>query len=90
VTDEEEIRALIGAHFDALGWKEGGLPDQDRFRADFPPEAALYGAVRPAVKRGPLRICRADERCRDRRRPDQLRGSRRGKWSFVSSATSTA
>lgn len=51
MTDEEEIRALIGAHFDALGWEEGGLPDWDRFCADFHPEAALFGAARPAAKR---------------------------------------
>lgn len=51
MSDEDEIRALIGAHFDALGWEEGGLPDWDRFCADFHPDAALFGAVRPAVKR---------------------------------------
>ncbi len=49
--DEREIRELIGAHFDALGWNEGELPDWDRFLADFHPDAVLYGAARPAQKR---------------------------------------
>ncbi|MCW3782159.1 hypothetical protein [Defluviimonas salinarum] len=45
--DEAEIRALIGAHFEALGWSEGGTPDWRRFRADFLLDARLFPAARP-------------------------------------------
>ena len=50
MSDEAEIRALIGAHFDALGWEKGGRPDWERFNADFLPEAVLYPSARPAVQ----------------------------------------
>ncbi|MCG6884089.1 MAG: hypothetical protein LJE62_10090, partial [Silicimonas sp.] len=53
VSDDEEIRALIGAHFDEPGWNEGELPDRDRFLTDFHPDAVLNAAARPAQKRSP-------------------------------------
>lgn len=49
--DETAIRALIGAHFDALGWAEGSLPDWETFSADFLPEAFLFPAARPVQVR---------------------------------------
>jgi hypothetical protein len=49
--DEEEIRALIGKHFEALRWKPGMDPDWDRFRQDFIPGAQLFGALRPVRTR---------------------------------------
>lgn len=49
--DETAIRALIGAHFDALGWTEGDLPDWERFSTDFLPEALLFPAARPVQVR---------------------------------------
>lgn len=47
MTDEEEIRALIGDHFEPMKWGEDGVPDWDRFRDDFLPDAILCGAARP-------------------------------------------
>lgn len=49
--DEAGIRSLLGAHFDALGWDEGGRPDWQRFSADFLPEALLFPAARPVQAR---------------------------------------
>jgi len=49
--DEEAIRALIGDHFEAMGWKPGTNPDWDRFRRDFLPGAQLFGAARPVQAR---------------------------------------
>ncbi|WP_435256433.1 hypothetical protein ACSBLW_09730 [Thioclava sp. FR2] len=49
--DDTEIRALIGAHFDAMKWGDGSAPDWDRFRADFLEGAILLGAARPVAVR---------------------------------------
>lgn len=49
--DEDEIRALIGAHFEPMRWGEGQAPDWARFREDFADGAVLCGAARPAVAR---------------------------------------
>lgn len=49
--DEEEIRSLIGEHFEAMRWKPGTDPDWDRFRQDFLPDAQLFGAARPVETR---------------------------------------
>jgi hypothetical protein len=51
MTDEEEIRALIGNHFEAMKWEPGSNPDWDRFRDDFLPSAVLFGAARPVQAR---------------------------------------
>ena len=51
MSDEEEIRVLIGAQFDAMRWDNDSEPDWDRFRSDFHPGAALCGAVRPSQVR---------------------------------------
>jgi hypothetical protein len=45
--DLRAIKALIGAHFDALRWSPGERVDWARFSADFLPDASLYGAARP-------------------------------------------
>ena len=34
-SDESQIHALIGAHFDALKWSPGSSPDWKTFSADF-------------------------------------------------------
>lgn len=49
--DEEEIRALIGHHFDAMRWEPGSAPQWSRFRQDFHPVALLFGAARPVQPR---------------------------------------
>jgi hypothetical protein len=46
--DDSQIRALIGAHFDALKWSPGSSPDWQTFSNDFLPEAQLFPAARPA------------------------------------------
>jgi hypothetical protein len=51
IEDEEAIRTLIGEHFEAMRWEPGTNPDWDRFRADFIPEAHLFGAARPVQAR---------------------------------------
>lgn len=51
MTDEDEIRALIKDHFEAMRWAPGEAPDWARFREDFLPEALLVGAARPAQPR---------------------------------------
>lgn len=51
MSDEEEIRELIGAHFEAMKWDEDTEPDWDRFRRDFHFGALLCGAARPAQVR---------------------------------------
>jgi hypothetical protein len=48
MNDEDEIRDLIGAHFEAMRWDEDTEPDWDRFKNDFHPGAALCGAARPS------------------------------------------
>ena len=45
--DEQAIKSLIGAHFDALRWSPGTRVDWAKFSADFLPDASLYGAARP-------------------------------------------
>ncbi|WP_112323473.1 nuclear transport factor 2 family protein [Oceanibium sediminis] len=47
--DDAQIRALIGAHFEAMRWDKDSAPDWDRFRADFLPDAQLFGAARPVA-----------------------------------------
>lgn len=51
MNDIDEIRSLVGAHFDAMRWEPGSEPDWDRFREDFLPGAVLLGAARPATPR---------------------------------------
>ncbi|HSG37176.1 MAG TPA: hypothetical protein VLA27_07040 [Paracoccaceae bacterium] len=51
MNDEQEIRALIAGHFEALKWGGGEEPDWPRFREDFLPQAVLIGAARPATVR---------------------------------------
>ena len=46
--DERAIKALIGAHFDALRWSPGTAADWATFAADFLPDASLFPAARPA------------------------------------------
>ncbi len=46
-SDESQIRALIGAHFDALKWSPGSNSDWKTFSTDFLPEAQLFPAARP-------------------------------------------
>lgn len=51
MTDEEEIRALIGNHFEPMTWGEDSVPEWDKFREDFLPDAILCGAARPVQVR---------------------------------------
>ena len=51
MSDDEEIRRLIGGHFEPMKWSENVDPDWDRFRDDFHLGALLCGAVRPAQPR---------------------------------------
>ncbi len=46
-SDGSQIRALIGAHFDALKWSPGSNSDWKTFSTDFLPEAQLFPAARP-------------------------------------------
>ncbi|WP_343117361.1 hypothetical protein [Ostreiculturibacter nitratireducens] len=48
MNDEDEIRELIGAHFEAMRWDKDTEPDWDRFRSDFHLGATLCGAARPS------------------------------------------
>jgi len=50
-SDESKIRALIGAHFDALKWSPGTNPDWKTFSTDFLPQAQLFPAARPVQAR---------------------------------------
>ncbi len=45
--DARAIRALIGAHFQALRWTPTTSPDWDAFTSDFLPDASLFSAARP-------------------------------------------
>ena len=47
-SDEEEIRSLIRAQFDSLGWAPGRDGDWLRFEEGFLSTAQLFGAKRPA------------------------------------------
>jgi hypothetical protein len=49
--DLRAIKALIGAHFDALRWSPDTRVDWAKFKADFLPDASLYGAARPVTRR---------------------------------------
>ena len=49
--DEADIRALIGAHFEALRWTPSTEPDWETFAADFLPDALLFPAARPVQAR---------------------------------------
>jgi hypothetical protein len=51
MSDEEEIRALIGKHFEPMRWDTGTKPDWDTFRNDFQSGALLCGAARPVQLR---------------------------------------
>ncbi len=46
-SDESQIRALIGAHFDALKWSPGSNTDWKTFSTDFLSMAQLFPAARP-------------------------------------------
>jgi len=50
-SDESQIRALIGGHFDALKWSPGTNPDWKTFSTDFLPQAQLFPAARPVQAR---------------------------------------
>jgi hypothetical protein len=50
-SDESQIRALIGAHFDALKWSPDSNPDWKTFSTDFLPEARLFPSARPVQAR---------------------------------------
>jgi len=50
-SDESKIRALIGAHFDALKWSPGSNPDWKTFSADFLSVAQLFPAARPVQEK---------------------------------------
>ena len=50
-TDEEAIRALIGAHFEGMKWTPTAKPDWATFSADFLPESLLFPAARPVQAR---------------------------------------
>jgi ketosteroid isomerase-like protein len=47
-SDENTIRALIGAHFQGMKWTPTTRADWSRFAADFLPDASLFPAARPA------------------------------------------
>jgi len=49
--DLRAIKALIGAHFDALHWSPGRQIDWPTFTADFLPDASLFPAARPVARR---------------------------------------
>jgi hypothetical protein len=49
--DFQAIKALIGAHFDALRWSPGTPIDWPTFTADFLPDASLFPAARPVTRR---------------------------------------
>ena len=51
MNDDEEIRTLIGNHFEPMRWNPNIEPDWDRFREDFLSGALLCGAARPAQVR---------------------------------------
>lgn len=51
ISDEDAIRALIGAHFEAMRWTPSTAPDWQTFSADFLPEALLFPAARPVQVR---------------------------------------
>lgn len=51
MNDDEEIRALIGDHFEPMRWNSNMEPDWGRFREDFLSGALLCGAARPAQVR---------------------------------------
>lgn len=46
--DEQQIRKLIGEHFEPMRWGDKSAPDWETFKADFISDAILCGAVRPA------------------------------------------
>ena len=48
MSDDDEIRKLIGEHFEPMSWGDKSDPDWDTFRADFLNGAMLCGAARPA------------------------------------------
>ncbi len=51
MSDDDEIRQLVGNHFETMCWEEGTHPDWNSFRADFHDDAVLCGAARPAQPR---------------------------------------
>ena len=51
MSDEDEIKRLIGEHFEPMSWNERADPDWERFREDFFEGAVLCGAARPAQLR---------------------------------------
>ncbi len=46
--DEQQIRKLIGNHFEPMRWDDKSAPDWETFKADFLSDAILCGAARPA------------------------------------------
>ncbi len=50
-SDEDAIRSLIGAHFEAMRWTPLTALDWQTFSADFLPEALLFPAARPVQVR---------------------------------------
>ena len=55
-SDESQIRALIGAHFDALKWSPESNPDWKTFSTDFLSVAQLFPAARPVQAKSLSRI----------------------------------
>ena len=49
--DDEQIRKLIGEHFEPMRWDADSAPDWEAFKSDFLPQAILCGAARPAQVR---------------------------------------
>ena len=51
MSDDEEIKTLVGEHFEPMRWGDGADPDWDKFQEDFIEGAVLCGAARPAQSR---------------------------------------
>ena len=51
MSDDEQIRQLVGKHFEPMRWSKDTEPDWERFRGDFHEGALLCGAARPAQPR---------------------------------------
>lgn len=51
MSDDDDIRQLVGEHFEPMCWGKGTEPAWNRFRDDFHEGAVLCGAARPAQPR---------------------------------------
>ena len=51
MSDDHEIRKLIGQHFEPMRWSDADEPNWEKFENDFLADAKLCGAVRPAQLR---------------------------------------